>query len=525
MTRLGPYLLAAASIAFILCALGWNFSSSHHDAPSSLSVRLAHGDIAVLASSYALQPSVLENRRLNSELRAIAASVTEEDASAMSVEIFEKSKFSLLGSHNNGSQVSFSTRRLDSKPGDKQFFVQFSFSADIYTLVALAKFTGRPVVSHVHDDLYLAIGGDSFSARARQFPGVVWVQERTGSDKVGSSLKLLLDELTGESIVTRLRSHLFPRSSKSDPIVALIAQCWYDACGTAAKLVQTLCPDVYVYPELVEVQCRASAVERSVALLTSHAGVEHVDIKQRTKHKNFAGSAILGYGPSATSISESRVLTSIDVSGSIIGVADSGINMNNCYFYDASKPSFPYADSRVIKQYTFQDCTKCGRCCASYSPSGCTNELNACGNAFDQNVDGHGTHVAGTIAGNAGASAPASLGNGIAAGAKLYFQDIENLQPDATCYYTKSCDGFNTASNLAILFDPAYAAGVYVPPIPLSSAPSARSSFLRINQFCDKFSMFRRVHSNSWGCAESTPTHPFACNAYTEQSKTLDSFA
>lgn len=467
MTRTRPFLLAAASIAVILLFLGSNSSSSHHDAPSSLSIKLAHGDIAILASSYSALSNMQENDRHAvhlAEIRSVVASVTQEDARAMSESIFEKSKFSLLGSHNNGSSASFSTRKLGYNTGDKQFYVQFSTSSDIYTLVALAKFTGRPVVSHVHDDLYLAIGGDSFPARARQFPGVVWVQERTGSDKVGSSLKLVLDELSRQSIVTRLRSRVFPMSNsiKSGSIVPLIVQCWHDACGAAAKHVQTLCPDVYVFPEVIEVQCHASAVERSVALLTGHAGVEHVDIKQRVERKNFAGSAILGTGPSATSISESRVLSSIDVSNSVIGVADTGINMNNCYFYDANKNSFPYTDSRVLKQYTYQDCTKCGRCCASYSPRGCTNQLNACGNNVDE--DGHGSHVAGTIAGNAGTSQPISLGNGIAAGAKLYFQDIENQQPDATCYYTKSCDGLYPGSNLANLFDPAYSAGVYVLP-------------------------------------------------------------
>jgi subtilisin family serine protease len=487
MTRGGPYILAAASIAVILCALVFNYGSNHRDAPSSLSVKLAHGDIAVLASSYAPIPSVQVNNmhafRL-AEIRAIAASVTQEDAREMSIEIFEKSKFSLLGSHNNGSSASFSTRKLDYKSGDKQYFVQFSTSTDIYTLVALAKFTGRPVVSHVHDDLYLAIGGDSFPVRARQFPGVGWVQERAGLDKVSHSLKLLLDKLSQESIMTRLRNRFFPQSSpsQSDPVVKLIVQCWHDACGTAGNHVQTLCPDVYVYPELVEVHCRASAVERSVALLTGHAGVEHVDIKQRIEHKNFAGSAIVGTGPSATSILESRVLTSIDVSDSVVGVADTGINMNNCYFYDASKNSFPYTDSRVLKQYTFQHCSFCGRCCASYSPGGCTNTSNACGNSLDQ--DGHGTHVAGTIAGNAGASAPVSLGNGIAAGAKLFFQDIENLQPDTTCFYTNSCDGLYPGSNLANLFDPAYAAGVYVLLIPLSSARCVCCSFVQLIFFC-----------------------------------------
>jgi subtilisin family serine protease len=202
-------------------------------------------------------------------------------------------------------------------------------------------------------------------------------------------------------------------------------------------------------------------LERAVSLLSELVGVEHVDIKQRMEHKNFAGSAIVGTGPLATSITQSKVLTNIDVSGSVIGVADTGINMNNCYFHDPNNNAAPYQNSRVVARYSFLPCTSCGRCCRSGSPSGCSNDENACGNYLDQ--DGHGTHVSGTIAGNAGGTAPISLGNGISSGAKLFFQDIENILPNDKCYLPGSCDGLYPGSNLANLFQPAYDAGVYAP--------------------------------------------------------------
>ena len=338
-------------------------------------------------------------------------------------------------------------------------------STNIYALAALSKFTGRPIVSHVHDNLFLAIGGDSFPARALRFPGVVWVQERTGSDKIAGSLKLRLEGLARDSIFTRLRRRLIPSTSTShlNPLVTLIAQCWFDACGAAAERVQVVCPDVYVHSGLIEVMCPADMLERAVSLLADLVGVEHVDIKERMEHKNFAGSAIVGAGPLATSISQSKVLKNIDVSGSVIGVADTGINMNNCYFHDPNNNAAPYQNSRVVARYSFLPCTSCGRCCrsGSQSPSGCSNDENACGNYLDQ--DGHGTHVSGTIAGNAGGTAPISLGNGISSGAKLFFQDIENILPDSKCFLPGSCDGLYPGSNLANLFQPAYDAGVYAP--------------------------------------------------------------
>jgi hypothetical protein len=475
MARLWVILCAAASAALLCTFLVATLRGNQYDAPTRLSIKLAHSDVAVRASSYALPVEVLGTHSPDSELaeiQNIVASVTDKDVHTLSDDIFGKSKYSLLGSHNNGSAASFSTRKLRSGAGDKQFFVQFSISTDIYTLAALSKFTGRPVISHVHDNLFVAIGGDSFPARALRFPGVVFVQERTGSDKIGGSLKLRLEELSRDSIVTRLRRHLIPstRVSEHNPLVFLIVQCWFDACGTAAQRVQIVCPDVYVHPGLVEVVCPADVLERAVSLLSDLVGVEHVDIKQRMEHKNFAGSAIVGTGPLATSISQSKVLTNIDVSGSVIGVADTGINMNNCYFYDSTKNVYPYANSRVVALYSFQPCAVCGRCCASWSPAGCTNAANACGNQLDEH--GHGTHVAGTIAGNAGNTLPISLGNGISSGAKLFFQDIENYQPDDKCYYAGYCGGLYPASQLSNLFQPAYDAGVYAPPsIPFS--PSA----------------------------------------------------
>jgi hypothetical protein len=466
--------LFAAAAAVVLCSvLALTLGSHRPDSPSRLSIKMIHGDIAVRASSYAAEG---QSDSELAEIRAHAASITEEYVHALSEEIFEKGKFSLLGSHNNGTSASFSTRRLHSQSGDTQYFLQFSTSADIYTLAALAKFTGRRVISHVHENLFIAIGSKSFAAKARRFPGVAWVQERAGADKVGGSLKLHLEQVSQEPMVTQLRRRLMPstRVSASNPMVALIAQCWHDACGAAAVDVKPLCPTVYVHAAVIDVMCAADMVARAVALLADHVGVEHVEIKERMEHKNFAGRAIVGSGPTATSPSQSRVLSGISVANSVIGVADTGIDMNNCFFYDAGNNAFPYTNSRVLKSYSYLPCAYCGRCCDSDSPSGCSNLDNACGNNVDESS--HGTHVSGTIAGNAGAayaSSPVSNGNGIAAGAKLFFQDIENVQPDDKCFYVNNgvnyCGGLGTPSNLANLFEPAYAAGAYVSLVPLAA--------------------------------------------------------
>ena len=214
------------------------------------------------------------------DVRAAAASVTQDDVHATSESIFEKHKFALPGSHNNGTSVSFSSRKMRSKSGHTQFFVQFSTSADAFTLAVFAKFTGKQVIAHVYDNLFIAIGGKSFDRKARQFPGVVWVQEREGSDKVGGSLALLLETLEHKSLASVQQLHLRQPQSIVTSITAIIAQCWFDACGAAAVDVKQICPDVYVHASLIEVFCPSSAVPRAVQLLVAHTGVEHVDIKQ-----------------------------------------------------------------------------------------------------------------------------------------------------------------------------------------------------------------------------------------------------
>ena len=204
---------------------------------------------------------------------------------------------------------------------------------------------------------------------------------------------------------------------------------------SAAVNVQPLCGDVYVHAGVIEVLCAADMVAKAVTLLADQIGVEHIEIKEIMETKNFAGRAILGTGPLASSPSQSLVLSNIDVSQSVIGVSDTGINMNNCFFYDNGK----IANSRVVHDYNFLPGSMCGR-------------TVPCGNMLDE--QGHGTHVAGTVCGNAATNAAAEAGNGIAVGAKVFFTDIHNeniLSPP---------------SNLANLFQPAYNAGVYVHLLP-----------------------------------------------------------
>jgi subtilisin family serine protease len=101
---------------------------------------------------------------------------------------------------------------------------------------------------------------------------------------------------------------------------------------------------------------------------------------------------------------------------SIIGLADTGITRQNCYFCSSSAGAACYNtaatvdSSRNVFMYWFippDQCALCGRCGTAAAG---TSPAQGCGNDYDE--DGHGTHVAATIVGTSDqATAPDSARN------------------------------------------------------------------------------------------------------------------
>lgn len=461
-----------------LCVLLFAAGTHGRRDSSKTSHQLANTLIYVRAESFA---SAVQDNFSEAHLRdvsvaaSIAARASPQEEQDLSDHIFHKAMFSWHDSHASSALPSL--RSLGAQKGDKQFYVLFSTRSDIRTLLALQHFTGRRIVAHVEGGLYVAIGGSSFAAKARRFPGVAWVQEREGKTKLGNRLQQTLQKTM---VSTKERSVPFSRNV-GDAFTEIVAECWYDGCAEAAAAVRALCSDVYVHPTLVEAHCASEVLASAAAALSEHIGVDHIDIKSVTTFANFGGRAIIGTGSDASTPQASRVLSSINVSGSLIAVADTGIDMNNCFFYDSRANVAPWNNSRVVQSYNVMPCEICGRCCGRQSGPNCTNASNTCGNFIDESA--HGTHVSGTVAGVG--PDHVSYGNGIAAGAKLFFQDFENFANDTVCYAPGMCMKLTRPTDIQDLFLPAYNAGA-------------------------------RVHSNSWGTLENAQ--------YNKEARGIDAF-
>jgi subtilisin family serine protease len=178
--------------------------------------------------------------------------------------------------------------------------------------------------------------------------------------------------------------------------------------------------------------------------------VHWIERKLPMKLMNFAASIITQGNGTVDETDVSRPIWDMGITGhgEIVGVADTGLDYDSCFFSDPEE------------SITVNEVNTKHRKVVGYFTNSETDDRDE--------VSGHGTHVCGTIAGNAGgADSVISDHNGLAPDAKLFFQDIsatgsEGLQiPD------------NLYDDLLLV---AYETGG------------------------------ARIHSNSWGCS-----NPFTC--------------
>jgi hypothetical protein len=92
----------------------------------------------------------------------------------------------------------------------------------------------------------------------------------------------------------------------------------------------------YLHANILEIHCLSSDAAAVMAAAASSAGVYWIEPKTAVSTRNWSGKSIIGTGRgqafAAGQPNPSKVFSTVSLQNSTIGVADSGLSINNCYF-------------------------------------------------------------------------------------------------------------------------------------------------------------------------------------------------
>jgi hypothetical protein len=151
-----------------------------------------------------------------------------------------------------------------------------------------------------------------------------------------------------------------------------------------------------------------------VSLLIAHGPVSRVALSRPMRLLNNMARPIVQSGTAGQTKSELYSLAGLNGTGVVVGISDTGIDEESCYFFDPLAGLVPRSDISSPKTYPHQ------RKVIQY--------VNYSGSAGDYS-GGHGSHVSGTVAGHSLGSEGGAY-NGMAAGAKLAFFDIGSVDSE-----------------------------------------------------------------------------------------------
>jgi hypothetical protein len=124
--------------------------------------------------------------------------------------------------------------------------------------------------------------------------------------------------------------------------------CVYTAgCQHALSAVGPFPCTAYLHATVVEIHCLPRDAEAAIAAVASSPGVYWIEPKSTMTTRNWSGRSIIGTGTtqtftSASQPNPSKVFSSVSMQNSIIGTADSGLSINNCYFCSLDSSAFHF---------------------------------------------------------------------------------------------------------------------------------------------------------------------------------------
>ena len=135
------------------------------------------------------------------------------------------------------------------------------------------------------------------------------------------------------------------------------------------------------------------------------------------RHFNSVAKRFLRWGAAGDSIGLGQIPWALNGTGQVVAVGDTGLSYTSCYFSDPAhgSPSFIEISNGVMKPPNPASVNQQHRKIVAYA--------RHCSDLDADDDTGHGTHVAGSIAGHNGNDDPYG---GVAHGAKLFVNDIDN---------------------------------------------------------------------------------------------------
>jgi len=132
----------------------------------------------------------------------------------------------------------------------------------------------------------------------------------------------------------------------------------------------------------------ALALKKTVAILALHPRVHWIEARSEITMRNKeAGMALQSTDANSHRIWQKGLLGA----GQIVGFADTGIDYDNCFFHDAAMPVPPQCTGTGFVQNT---------ACIDHSHRKIVTYRRFKSSDFQDYLNGHGTHVAGSIAGS-----------------------------------------------------------------------------------------------------------------------------